>query len=61
MPRKTRPGWQLLGAHVEVELVKALRMKLVGDDLTYTDWLRNEIRGYISKRPKRRGRREQRK
>ena len=61
MPRKQREGWQLLGAHLEVELVKALRMKLVEDELTYTDWLKREIRGYISKRAKRRGRREKRK
>ena len=51
----------LLGAKIDPELVKSLRMKLVEDEITYADWLRHEIRGYISKRAKRQPRREQRK
>lgn len=41
---------QLLGANMEVELVKKLKLKLVREGLTYREWLKIQVAQYICKR-----------
>ncbi len=38
-----------LNAEVDPELAKALKIRLIQDDLTYRAWLERQIREYVSK------------
>ena len=41
-----------LNAEIDAELAKALKIRLIQDDLTYRAWLERQIRKYVSKQPR---------
>ena len=42
-------------AEIDTNLVKALKKRLIDDDLTYREWLDRQIRKYLDHKPQQEG------